>query len=204
MERRVASAGAEASPFSFSDTRSGTIATLAILPVIWALMVVVMRVLSSTIEPVYCVLWSQVLTLPFFLGALGGGPLSEGGETLSAMRRVPGGEGGVDDELRRTVGAGAVLGTLWALGALVQNTGFAYGASASHGAFLTQMTTLLVPTASMLRGDVVPTKFLYACALALPGIAAFTSGPHKGASMSLQLKFLAIQCVRKSIHLSRT
>ena len=29
-------------------------------------------------------------------------------------------------------------------------------------------------------------------------------GPHKGASLVLQLEFLAIECVRKSIHLSRT
>ena len=115
-------------------------------------MVVVMRVLSDAIEPVYCVLWSQALTLPYFAGAA---LLSPADEDKSGS-------------LGATLATGSVLGLLWALGALVQNTGFEHGASASHGAFLTQMTTLLVPTFSMLRGDVVPKKFLYACALALP------------------------------------
>ena len=30
------------------------------------------------------------------------------------------------------------------------------------------------------------------------------AGPHKGASIVLQLEFLAIECVRKSIHPTRT
>ena len=32
---------------------------------------------------------------------------------------------------------------------------------------------------------------------------AFLAGPHKGASIVLPFAFLAIECVRKSIHLSR-
>ena len=32
----------------------------------------------------------------------------------------------------------------------------------------------------------------------------YVAGPHKGASIVLQLACLAIECVRKSIHLSRT
>ncbi|KAH8097871.1 hypothetical protein JL720_789 [Aureococcus anophagefferens] len=93
---------AEPTPYALSDTKSEDLATLASLPIIWALMVVVMRVLSDAIEPVYCAL----------------------------------------------------------------------------------MTTLLVPTFSMLRGDVVPKKFLYACALALPGIACFTFDAGSGGGSS--------------------
>ena len=142
-----------------SETKKEDLATLASLPIIWALMVVVMRVLSDSIEPVYCVFWSQLLTLPYFGAA-------------ACVARDSDAEGA--SSLGATVKAGSVLGALWALGALVQNMGFEHGASASHGAFLTQMTTLLVPTVSLLRGDAVPRKFLVACGLALPGIACFT------------------------------
>ena len=159
---------AEPTPYALSDTKSEDLATLASLPIIWALMVVVMRVLSDAIEPVYCVLWSQALTLPYFAGAA---LLSPADEDKAGS-------------LGATLATGSVLGLLWALGALVQNTGFEHGASASHGAFLTQMTTLLVPTFSMLRGDAVPRKFLYACALALPGIACFTFDAGSGGGSS--------------------
>ena len=66
--------------------------------------------------------------------------------------------------------AGVVLGLLWMLGGLLQTGGFSAGASASHGAFLTQMTTLIVPLLQVVRGDKISPKFLVACALALPGI----------------------------------
>jgi drug/metabolite transporter (DMT)-like permease len=49
--------------------------------------------------------------------------------------------------------------------------------TANHGAFLLQMTTLIVPVMQGLRGEKIPRQIQLAVGLALAGIYAFTQDP---------------------------
>jgi drug/metabolite transporter (DMT)-like permease len=49
--------------------------------------------------------------------------------------------------------------------------------TANHGAFLLQLTTLIVPVMQGLRGEKIPRQIQLAVALALVGIFAFTQDP---------------------------
>jgi hypothetical protein len=78
-----------------------------------------------------------------------------------------------------------ILGVMMAAGALCQMQGLVWGASASHAAFLTQMTTLLVPLTQLLTGQPLPTHILCACWCAVPGIACFAAeGADPGSTFS--------------------
>jgi drug/metabolite transporter (DMT)-like permease len=57
--------------------------------------------------------------------------------------------------------------------------------TANHGAFLLQMTTLIVPVVQGLRGaEKIPKQIQWAVVLALLGITAFTQDPTGAASMT--------------------
>lgn len=57
--------------------------------------------------------------------------------------------------------------------------------TANHGAFLLQMTTLIVPVLQGLRGaEEIPRQIQFAVALALAGIFAFTQDPAGSANIS--------------------
>ena len=166
-------AATDSSNFSLNTVDKRDLAALASLPLIWSSMVIVMRILTqeqvdgTVLSPAACVFGTQLLTVPFFLAF------------YAAEAAYDSADGAIDATTppRDTVAdsavvlqAGVVLGLLWMLGGLLQTGGFSAGASASHGAFLTQMTTLIVPLLQVVRGDKISPKFLVACALALPGI----------------------------------
>ena len=77
--------------------------------------------------------------------------------------------------------AGLELGTWKFLG----TTANLYGLSlttANHGAFLIQMTTLIVPTVQGIMGVPIPNRIKAAIALALAGVFIFTQDPGAGGS----------------------
>jgi drug/metabolite transporter (DMT)-like permease len=49
--------------------------------------------------------------------------------------------------------------------------------TANHGAFLLQLTTLIVPVIQGLQGEKIPRQIQLAVVLALAGIVAFTQDP---------------------------
>lgn len=55
--------------------------------------------------------------------------------------------------------------------------------TANHGAFLLQLTTLIVPVLQALRGEKLPPKVQIALVLALGGIYAFAQDPTKAADV---------------------
>ena len=159
--------------FSWEAANRGDILTLASLPAIWGLMIVTMQVVASHgMKSIEITFYTQLLTVPLFVAtylAARGGAGDDGGADAdagaAAARPAP-----FDPLVRR---AGVALGSIWMLGGLIETSGFVAGASASHGAFLGQMSTLLVPLGCALRGDALNPKFVVACALAVPGIACF-------------------------------
>jgi drug/metabolite transporter (DMT)-like permease len=56
--------------------------------------------------------------------------------------------------------------------------------TANHGAFLLQLTTLIVPILQGIRGERIPKQIQLAVALALAGIVAFTQDPSGAAGAS--------------------
>jgi len=165
----------DSSDFSFATVDKSALATLASLPVMWAVMVIVSRQLGQdhVLDPAQIVFFTQMGTVPIFAGvwALGRDIPTRTDETAESFGPL-------------VVQSGLILGGLWCLGGLIQTQGFASGASASHGAFLTQMTTIIVPLISFLRGDKIHPKFFLACALAVPGIACFAADSAGGEGTS--------------------
>lgn len=112
------------------------------------------------------------------LGLLWGGPL------LSSFSEPPSTLVIAEDEAavaRDSIVAGAELGA-WKFLATTTNI---YGlslTSASHGAFLVQLTTLLVPLAQGISGVPIPRRIWGAIALALLGVGLFTADPSSTGS----------------------
>jgi hypothetical protein len=196
----------DASSFTMASANKGDLATLASLPLIWASLVITARVLcgdggDGALTPTTCVFATQLLTVPMFAGSLllkssGWGKVQEeGGVDEVADAASP-----ADDAL--VLQAGVLLGALWTLGGWLQTAGFSAGASASHGAFLTQMTTLIVPLAQVFRGDKLAPQILIACFLALPGIAcfAFDAGSADSSSTLIGDSICALAAVAYSTY----
>lgn len=89
---------------------------------------------------------------------------------------------------------GAELG-LWKF---LGTTCHLYGLSlttANHGAFLIQLTTLIVPVLQGIRGEKIPKQIQLAVALALGGIFAFTQDPTGSASSASNIPLGDALCV---------
>ena len=119
--------------------------------------------------------WTQLLTVPFFVAVWAAGAMKSSsdndaaatttidaatGEPVARRLDVATGE---TEEAEAPFGplvrrAGLSLGAIWMLGGLIETSGFAAGASASHGAFLGQMSTLLVPLGSAAMGNALNPK----------------------------------------------
>jgi drug/metabolite transporter (DMT)-like permease len=84
-----------------------------------------------------------------------------------------------------TLQAGVELGVWKFLGTLANMYGLSQ-TSASHGAFLIQLTTLFVPLAQGLLGVPIPRMTWTAIALALTGVAIFTQDPTNSGGISLK------------------
>ena len=57
--------------------------------------------------------------------------------------------------------------------------------TANHGAFLLQLTTLIVPVLQSFRGERIPRQIQLAVVLALAGIVAFTQDPGSASVAAL-------------------
>jgi len=83
----------------------------------------------------------------------------------------------------RSLRAGVELGSYKMLGTTANIYGLSL-TSADHGAFLIQLTTLIVPVVQGIRGVPVPPRIWTAIALAIGGVALFTTDPNSaGASL---------------------
>ncbi len=81
--------------------------------------------------------------------------------------------------------AGAELG-LWNMLGITANIYGLSQTSSDHGAFLTQLTTLLVPTARGIMGVPIPSRIWTAIRLALAGVFMFTQDPSQSDCTTLQ------------------
>lgn len=81
--------------------------------------------------------------------------------------------------------AGAELGLWKTLGTAANIYGLSQ-TSSDHGAFLIQLTTLIVPAAQGLSGVPIPTRIWTAIGLALGGVFMFTQDPTQSDCASLQ------------------
>ncbi len=172
----------DSSGFTLAHANKADLACLASLPIVWASMVLLTRILSDTagvspVSPALCVFGTQLVSMPIMLAKLAH-HYSGGADADAHADDSP------DDDLALVLKVGIVLGGLWAVGGLIQTSGFEAGASASHGAFLTQLTTLIVPLLQLLRGDKLAVRFIVGCAFALPGIACFAFDSSAAASSS--------------------
>ena len=108
-----------------------------------------------------------------------------GGDLLSASTPVPSTlDASASNQLdSNSLRAGVELGGWKMLGTTANLYGLAL-TSADHGAFLIQLTTLIVPLVQGLRGVPIPRQIWYAIGLAIAGVALFTQDPESsGASL---------------------
>jgi drug/metabolite transporter (DMT)-like permease len=87
--------------------------------------------------------------------------------------------------------AGAELGLWKTLGTTANIWGLSQ-TSADHGAFLIQLTTLIVPTVQGLSGVPIPSRIWAAIGLALGGVLVFTQDPSQSDCASLQGDLLCV------------
>ena len=91
--------------------------------------------------------------------------------------------------IMNVVGSSAIAGAELGLWKFLGTTANMYGlsqTSSDHGAFLIQLTTLLVPAAQGLMGVPIPTRIWSAIGLALGGVFMFTQDPNQNDCASLQ------------------
>ena len=101
-----------------------------------------------------------------------------GGSLLSSSTELPSTlqESATGDIDRTSITAGAELGLWKTCGTLANLFGLSL-TSADHGAFLIQLTTLIVPLVQGLRGVPIPPRVWSAVLLALLGVGLFTQDP---------------------------
>lgn len=94
-----------------------------------------------------------------------------------------------DNMITRIMGPSTVAGAELGLWKTLGTTANIYGlsqTSSDHGAFLIQLTTLIVPAAQGLSGVPIPTRIWTAIGLALGGVFMFTQDPSQSDCASLQ------------------
>lgn len=94
-----------------------------------------------------------------------------------------------DNIVTRIVGPSTIAGAELGLWKTLGTTANIYGlsqTSSDHGAFLIQLTTLIVPAAQGLSGVPIPTRIWTAIGLALGGVFMFTQDPNQIDCASLQ------------------
>jgi drug/metabolite transporter (DMT)-like permease len=90
-----------------------------------------------------------------------------------------------------SIRAGVELGLLKYLGTSANLLGLSL-TTANHGAFLIQLTTLIVPVAQGLAGVPIPPRIWTAVGVALCGLLAFTADPASGGLASLDGDLLCV------------
>jgi drug/metabolite transporter (DMT)-like permease len=115
---------------------------------------------------------NAVVSIVAFGGLLAGGPfLDKSVESTSALA-----ESSVEKWGMKSFRGGMELGLWKGLGTTCHIYGMAL-TTANHGAFLLQLTTLIVPVIQGIRGEKIPRQIQLAIILALVGIVAFTQDP---------------------------
>ncbi|KAL7543735.1 hypothetical protein ACHAXR_013013 [Thalassiosira sp. AJA248-18] len=92
-----------------------------------------------------------------------------------------------DNFITRFVGPSTIAGAELGLWKTLGTTANIYGlsmTSSDHGAFLIQLTTLIVPAAQGFMGVPIPTRIWSAIGLALGGVFMFTQDPNQCASVA--------------------
>ena len=112
--------------------------------------------------------------------------LVAGGPLLNAATQAPTAlsEDATDELDATSLRAGAELGLLKGLGTSANLLGLSL-TSADHGAFLIQLTTLIVPVAQGISGVPIPPRIWAAVGMALAGLLAFTADPAGSDGSSL-------------------
>lgn len=123
---------------------------------------------------------NAVVSITAFLGLVVGAPLLDGSvESTSALKDTSEEEKWSAKSFR----GGMELGLWKGLGTTCHIYGMAL-TTANHGAFLLQLTTLIVPVMQGLRGaEKIPRQIQYAVGFALMGIVLFTQDPTKASEI---------------------
>lgn len=139
---------------------------------------VVHAAFTMTQHPPPVLLLNCAVALVGLGGLVMGSPLLRDMPKPSTLREASGA-----DAKRLMLQAGAELGCWKFLGTTANLYGLSL-TSAGHGAFLIQLTTLLVPAAQGLMGVPIPRRIWGAIGLALAGVLAFTLDPEGAARSS--------------------
>ena len=132
-------------------------------------------------------LLNAVVSIVALIGLLAGGSLLDSKvDSSSALADV-----GEEKWGFKSFRGGIELGFWKGLGTTCHIYGMAL-TTANHGAFLLQLTTLIVPVIQGLQGEKIPNQIKLAVALALAGIIAFTQDPT-GATSDVALDAAQIQ-----------
>ena len=146
------------------------LATVGFITLLFASNSPVLRSAFTSVEHVPPVLLvGAVTSLTALSGLLVGGPLLGSLPTPSTL------EGDATDAIDATsLRAGAELGTWKFIGTLFNLYGLSL-TSADHGAFLIQLTTLIVPVVQGIMGVPIPRQIWIAVGVALSGLLIFTT-----------------------------
>jgi drug/metabolite transporter (DMT)-like permease len=126
-------------------------------------------------------LLNAMLSVVALIGLVAGGPLLDSSAPTMSNLAQGGSEEDAKEAMFMNFRGGAELGVWKFLG----TTCHLYGLSlttANHGAFLIQLTTLIVPVIEGLQGEKIPRQIQLAVGVALGGIFAFTQDPTGAAT----------------------
>ena len=180
-DRAAAAASVLPDPVEPTGEYQRGLATVAFITLLFASNSPTLRCAFTTEHPPPVLLLNAVASCTALSGLLVGGPLlssaTELPSTLGAQTRL--------DEFDATSLRGGIELGLWkTLGTSANPYGLSC-TSASHGAFLIQLTTLIVPVVQGLQGVPIPKRIWSAVGLALLGLAVFTADPASSESTAV-------------------
>ncbi|KAL3935512.1 MAG: hypothetical protein SGBAC_008985 [Bacillariaceae sp.] len=131
---------------------------------------------------------NAIVSVVALIGLLAGGSLLDSSvESSSALA-----DSSEQKWSKKSFRGGMELGLWKGLGTTCHIYGMAL-TTANHGAFLLQLTTLIVPVIQGLRGEKIPNQIKLAVVLALAGIIAFTQDPSGAASSDVVIDAAQMQ-----------
>ena len=154
------------------------LATVAFITLLFSSNSIALRAAFTAIEHVPPVLLlNAIVSCAALTSLVAGGPLLNSVTSAPSTLDVD-----ATDEIDATsLRAGAELGLLKCLGTSANLYGLSL-TSADHGAFLIQLTTLIVPVAQGIAGVPIPRRIWSAVGVALTGLLLFTFDPEGGSS----------------------
>jgi len=190
LQRESSTVAATTNFDSEKEYRRG-LATIGLITLVFASMSPVMHAALATPEggtamaPPVLLLNAAVSVIALF-GLVVGGPVLQANTELpislqlnqEKLKQIK-----PDDGLDLATRAGLELGLWKFLGTTANLFGLALTTSA-HGAFLVQLTTLIVPVAQGIMGVPIPNRIAFSIGLALTGVALFTQDGMSGDAVS--------------------